>query len=321
LSSLKARNQLEHLLLGKINEQALGGKKILLALSGGLDSVALFHLLKRVHGNFEVAHFHHGDSSNQTYRDEALEFCKNLAQKSQIPFHSMKSSKTAASEAEYRQQRYEFLMKLLNDKQFAAVAMAHHRDDLLETRLLRLIRGTGAQGLESMGEFKNQQFRPLLEVSKDELLAYLSNEGLESYLEDPTNQELDPLRNWVRQEWLPGLEGRQKGAVNALARSLATLASELSEKEAVGDLLRENEANKSHLVESQALSRAFFASLGPQNQKRLLAQYLLSLGKRDFSQSHLEEICKRLDNSQRVITFKVAACFWEINAEQIKVQV
>ena len=134
-------------------------------------------------------------------------------------------------------------------------------------------------------------------------------------LEDPSNKSLDPFRNWLRKKWISSLEKHSPGAVSSLARSLETLVQELQDRP-WGDLLKQNDAGN----KSNGLQRSFYLTLSPFEQKRLLAQYLFSLGKRDFSQAQLEEIQKRLDKSQKVITFKVGGCHWEVNAEQIKVQ-
>lgn len=311
----KAKQDLDHHVWKLIKLHSLQDKKILVALSGGTDSVALLRSLTKVHKKnlLGACYFHHGDDSNQEYRKEAQSFCEKLCKKLEIDFYPLHASQMAKSEAEYRELRYEALDRLKKEEGFELVATGHHRDDLLETRLIRLIRGTGAQGFAAMHVLLDGLFRPLLEISKKELKKYLREERLRSF-EDPTNKGLDPLRNWLREEWLKSLEKRSRGSTAALARSLETIAQEI-ENRPWGDLLGQNEAYK-----TQGLRRSFYLTLSPFEQKRLLAQYLFSLGKRDFSQSHLEEIQKRLDKSQKVITFKVAGCQWEVNAEQIKVQ-
>ncbi|MDG0816676.1 tRNA lysidine(34) synthetase TilS [Bdellovibrio svalbardensis] len=314
----KAKQDLDHQVWKQIRQYSLQNKKILVALSGGVDSTALLRVLSKVHKKELLAacYFHHGEDSNTEYRKEAQIFCEKLCSKLGVKFHALKSSELAKSEAQYRELRYEALQRLMMEEDFQVLATGHHRDDLLETRLLRLIRGTGAQGFQAMLAYKDKVFRPFLEVNKKELKKYLREEKIRS-LEDPTNVSLDPLRNWLREEWLKSLEKRQKGALVSLARSLETIAEEISFQgiQAWGDLLSQNESYK-----SQGLSRAFYLTLSPFEQRRLLAQYLFSLGKKDFSQSQLEEIQKRLDKSQKVITFKVSGCEWLINAEQIKVQ-
>jgi tRNA(Ile)-lysidine synthetase, N-terminal domain len=309
---VKAENDLEHSVWKQIKHYELQDKKILVALSGGVDSVALLALLKKTHKSVSACYFHHGEDSNQEYRKEAQIFCEKLCKKLEIGFFALKSSMLAKSEAEYRDNRYAALQKLMRSEGFDVLALGHHRDDLLETRLLRLIRGTGGQGLQAMDFYKNRQFRPLLETSKKDLKKYLRSVKLRTF-EDPSNESREPLRNWLREEWLVSLEKRQKGAVSALARSLELISHECA-AEGNQDLLSANEAYK-----SQGLSRAYYLTLNTHEQKRLLAQYLWALNIRNFSSAQLEEVQKRLDKTQKVITFKISGCEWDINAEQIKV--
>ncbi|MEN0057453.1 MAG: tRNA lysidine(34) synthetase TilS [Bdellovibrio sp.] len=309
------KRDLDHHVWKILKLHGLQTKKILVALSGGVDSVALLRVLTKVHkkDRLGVCYFHHGEDSNQEYRREALVFCEKLCKKLEVDFFPLQSHTLAKSEQEYREQRYEALTYLQREEGFDCIATGHHRDDLLETRLMRLIRGTGAQGFQAMTVYQESLLRPFLEVSKKDLKKYVREEKLRVF-EDPSNASLDPLRNWVRGEWLKSLEKRSRGATASLARSLETIAQEI-ENRPWGDLLSQNEAYK-----TQGLSRGFYLTLSPFEQKRLLAQYLFALKKKDFSQSHLEEIQKRLDKSQKVITFKVGGCHWEVNAEQIKVQ-
>lgn len=319
--SLRPKQDLDHQVWKLVKKFDLQDKKILVALSGGLDSVATLAVLAKIlkPENIGACYFHHGDDKNQEYRKEAQVFCEKLCKKLNVEFFVLKSKSLAKSEAQYREQRYDALTRLQKAEDFEVLATGHHADDLLETRLMRIVRGTGAQGLVAMSYFSGGVFRPFLETPKTELRKYLRAEKLRAF-EDPSNALLDPFRNWVREDWLKSLEKRQKGAVNSLARSLETLAQELHslEHKPGTDLLSQNEANKPQDV--KGLSRAFYLTLTPFEQRRLLAQYLFSLGKRDFSQSQLEEIQKRLDKPQKVITFKVSGCDWEINAEQIKVE-
>jgi len=309
------KRDLDHQIWKLIKLHGLQEKKILVALSGGVDSVALLRVLSKVHKkeSLGACYFHHGEDSNQTYRKEAQVFCEKLCKKLKVTFFSLKSSELAKSEAQYRDLRYAALQRLVKEESFDCIATGHHRDDLLETRILRLIRGTGGQGLQAMQIHQPGIFRPLLEVTKKDLKKYLREEKLKA-LEDPSNRSVDPLRNWLRSDWLKALEKRSRGSVESLARSLETIAQELDGR-VRGDLLQENEA-----YTTQGVSRSFYLTLTPSEQRRLLAQYLFSLEKKDFTQAHLEEIQKRLDKPQKVITFKVGKCQWDVNAEQIKVQ-
>lgn len=309
------KQDLDHEVWKLIRHHGLENKKILVAFSGGVDSLALLRVLKKIHDPLRLAavYFHHGEDSNQHYRKEAEEFCRNFCRQEGIPFFALKSGTLAKSEAQYRELRYEALKRLMIEQAFDLIATGHHQDDLLESRLMRLIRGTGGQGLQAMVAYNREIFRPFLEVSKETLRAYLVSEMILPF-EDPSNTSLEPLRNWIREEWLPLLEKRSEGAVSSLARSLETIAQEL-ELHSGNSLLSQNEAYK-----TQGLSRSLYLTLSPFEQRQLLAQYLYALGKRDFSQAQLEEVQKRLDNSQKMLTFKIAGCQWEINAQQIKVQ-
>lgn len=309
------KQDLDHQVWKLVKQHGLQGKRILVALSGGVDSVALVRLLSKVHKKslLGACYFHHGEESNQTYRKEAQVFCEKLCRKLGVVFYTLQSAELAKSEAHYRELRYAALRRVMKEESFDCLATGHHRDDLLETRLLRLIRGTGGQGLQAMQVSQPGLFRPLLEMTKKDLKKYLREEKLRT-LEDPSNKSLDPLRNWLRGEWLKALEKRSRGSVEALSRSLETIAQEM-EGRVQGDLLRQNED-----YITQGLSRSFYLTLTPFEQRRLLAQYLFTLEKKDFTQAHLEEIQKRLDKSQKVITFKVGKCHWDVNAEQIKVQ-
>jgi tRNA(Ile)-lysidine synthase len=280
-----------------------------------VDSTALVRVLSKVHkpALLGLCYFHHGDESNREYREKAQAFTEKFAKKMDLSYFTIKTSQLAKSEAQYRDLRYQALDKLMKQEGFTVLATGHHSDDLLETRLLRLIRGTGAQGMQAMHIYKAPLFRPFLEVSKSELKKYLRTEKIRAF-EDPSNDSLDPLRNWIRQDWLKALEKKSRGVTRSLSRSLETIARDL-ESSSWGELLQKNEDFK-----SQGLSRAFYLTLTPLEQRRMLAQYLFALGKKDFTQAHLEEIQKRLDNSKKVITFKVGGCEWEINAGQIKVQ-
>ncbi len=278
--------------------------------------MALLLVLKECRADIAAAYFHHGktaEKKQQLYRDRAALFCEKLCFELEVPFYRLDSPQRANSEAGFRKLRYGALQNLQQKEGFSILALGHHQEDLLETRLLRLIRGTGKQGLTAMAVFKETLFRPFLDVSKLELIHYVKVQGLKP-LADPSNESVDPLRNWLRKRWLPQLEKRQPGGAASLARSLALLASE-GKTSVRPDLL-----SRPNSLLGRALARDFWLSLGRVEQKRLLAQYLLDQKHRHFTQSHLEEICKRLDNPQKVFTFKVARLIWVVNAQQIEVQ-
>lgn len=301
---------LEHRLWQELKENSIQDKKILVGFSGGADSLSLLWSLKRVKKqNFEACFVHHGAGNNKEYRDQALVFCRDFCRTHGILFHErIHSGDELHSEAALRDFRYEALTDVQKEIGAEILALGHHREDLLETRLLRLIRGTGPQGLVAMTILQDGIFRPFLRISKSDLSLYLNHFKL-CELTDPSNLDLEPFRNWIRNEWLAALELRQSGAVNALARSLEVLAeSQLVARDFSG------------VIRGNCILRGAFLAESRIEQKRVLAGFLLKNNAKNFSQAHLEEILKRLDNSQKVFTFEVAGLVWLVNAQQIRVQ-
>ena len=312
---------LDHQLWKFIKDHNISDKKIILAVSGGLDSVALLRSFSKVINKSQliVCYVHHGCKSEmKSYRDQALSFVQKLSEQNNLEFVSLSFDESIAenngisieSEEFFREGRYKLLRKLKEERAFDYLALGHHADDLLETRIIRLIRGTGAQGLLAMSGVSEDLCRPFLRASKQELSEYLSQEDLK-YLEDPSNSNPHYLRNWIRNEWLPLLEAKQAGASVSMARSLELIASAVQSSERV--------LESDEYVNLQGISRSYFLTLDSLSQSRCLARYLYLLEIRDFSHSHIEEIKKRLANSQKVLSFRVAGLTWDINAEQIKI--
>lgn len=298
--------------------------RILVGFSGGADSLALLWALCRVAGGrgsglaISACHVHHGNAATpaqQNYRDSALVFCQNFCEKHGIPFVAkVPAYETLSSEEEFRQFRHQALAEAKTQMGADWIALAHHADDLLETRLMRLIRGTGAQGLRAMGLVQRDLLRPLLTLPKVALTQYLQEFAL-APVEDPSNAEAHAFRNWVRNEWLPLLERRQPGASESLARSLELLASEAGTEEENADPLAPSLS--SVFLDGPALSRVGFMALSRFQQKQALAQFVFRHNKRDFTHAHIEELLKRLANSRNELTFRIGGIDWCVNAQQI----
>lgn len=172
----------------------------MLAVSGGVDSVALLHLLaQRPEVQLTVAHFDHGIRTDSA---EDQRFVQKLAQKYRVPFvYQVGNMGLRASEAAARRERYKFLHQVRKSSGAQAIITAHHQDDVLETIILNLLRGTGWRGLNSLKSTDTIK-RPLLPVPKSKLISYAKREGLE-WREDSTNQDERYLRNYIRQRILP----------------------------------------------------------------------------------------------------------------------
>ena len=290
--------------------------QVLLAVSGGLDSVALLRVMNSLKGaahlNLHVCYVHHGlsESSIQNqYRDQSSVFLKQLCEDLKLPFHTNPIPvKSLQSEAEFREARYRFLHQIMEQNQLQFLATAHHSEDLLETRLIRLIRGVGPDGLESMMEVSGHIFRPFLRVSKQDLKTYL-NSCQQQWCEDPSNYESDYLRNWLRHHWLEVLEKEYPGANLRLAESLQNISDSVSH------------FPFAVYVDTEGIRRSLFMVLSREEKRRVLAYYLNILQVKNFTANHLNEIIKYLDISQTVHTFKIAGCYWQANAERISVRV
>lgn len=183
----------------------------IVAVSGGVDSVSLLHMLHRVGGRrIVVAHFDHGIRSDSA---EDAQFVKRLAHRYGYPYETARVELgPGASEDRARQQRYRFL-RWAAQKHGGTIVTAHHADDVVETAAINLHRGTGWRGLATHSADIS---RPLLHYTKAELLAYAKQHGLE-WREDSTNQDEAYLRNRLRKrtQMLSDDEKRQILALRA----------------------------------------------------------------------------------------------------------
>ena len=195
-----------------INENQLlaSDKTVIVAVSGGADSVALWHILKNLGYDCVMAHCNFHLRGEESYHDE--EFVRRLAEKYQTPFFKIDfdTAKYAdengiSVEMAARDLRYEWFYRLLGELQAQAIAVAHHADDNIETMLMNLIRGTGLRGLVGIPNKNGKVVRPLLCCSRKEIEQYLSENKLD-YVEDSTNKLNDYQRNKIRNQIIPLLE-------------------------------------------------------------------------------------------------------------------
>lgn len=204
----------------------LSGKTVLLALSGGADSVALFYLLNELQKEGKLhlacAHFEHGIRKEASRADR--EFVRALCEKHACPFYT--ESANVPEEAKRanegletcaRRLRYDFLLRMKAVSGADVIALAHHKDDQAETVLMHLLRGGGLNGACGMRRTDGVFVRPLLHISKKELIGYLAQNGY-SWREDETNLVADNPRNHLRLNVMPSILSAYPGAADALFR-------------------------------------------------------------------------------------------------------
>lgn len=185
-------------------------KKYLLAVSGGVDSMVLCHLFLRSSISFTVAHCNFQLRANESDQDEA--FVADWCKQHKIPFHVKKfDTKTYANENKLsiqvaaRNLRYNFFYNTLEKEALDALVTAHHKDDDIETALFHFFRGSGISGLTGIPCENNKIIRPLLDVNKEEIIAYATTHQI-LFREDSSNQKQDYTRNKLRNHLIPQLE-------------------------------------------------------------------------------------------------------------------
>ena len=215
--------------LGTIRRHALmrRGDRVLVALSGGPDSVALLRVLRELESAGElsvagIAHLNHGlrDAAND---DE--QFCRALAAELELAFRSdlvdvrARAERLGTSlEDAGRRARYELFDRVATELGADVIATGHTRDDQAETFLLRLLRGAGPRGLAGIHPRAGRVVRPLLDVGRDELREYLAALG-QPFRDDESNRDLSIPRNRIRHELLPLLSRDfSPGVTDALVR-------------------------------------------------------------------------------------------------------
>ena len=183
--------------------------QILMAVSGGIDSMLMSHLLKDLGYRISIAHCNFSLRGNESDGDE--DFVREYASREAIPFFTKKFS-TSAYAGEHglsiqmaaRELRYNWFDELCNEHKFDYVAVAHNSNDVVETLLINLVRGTGLKGLTGIKPKNGKIIRPLLFASRDQIEEYAHNEKI-GFREDSSNLSTDYHRNRIRHNIIPEL--------------------------------------------------------------------------------------------------------------------
>jgi len=255
--------------------------RYVVAVSGGVDSMALLHMLKDIPGlQLTVAHFDHGIRSDS---DQDRRLVQEISQQYRLPF-VYKEGKLGpeTSEETAREARYEFLKDIQKQVAARAIITAHHQDDVIETAIHNILRGTGRKGLSSL-KSTDGIIRPLLHLPKSHLHTYAKQQNL-LWREDSTNTDITYKRNYIRHVVIPKLKMRSPEKYRTLVKLIRRQH----------DLNKAIDNELSLLLHTQTslseLSRKDVIRLPHMVGKELVAAWLRQNGVRTFNQAMLERI-------------------------------
>jgi tRNA(Ile)-lysidine synthase len=274
------------------------GDTLVVALSGGADSVALLDILSRLHGydlRLIATHLNHCLRGAEADADQ--EFCRLLAARYGIPFEArridilkMAGDSRLNLEDAGRRARIDLFDEISTSYRASAVALAHHADDQAETVLMRMLRGSGMSGLSGMAYRNGRGYiRPLLDITRLEIEQYLRCCGIE-WREDASNSDTAYLRNRIRHQLLPLLEEYNPAIRSGLAATAAVIRGD----ETLLREVTEEEFRKSCRVEEgrAVFSVAHLVGLNPSLNRRLLRRSVMHIaGTLDgIWQRHIESV-------------------------------
>lgn len=204
------------------------GDKVIVAVSGGPDSICLLHILytlrEKLGITLYVAHVNHCLRGEDGNKDEKYvkEFCENLSiqfRSLRVDVNSIAKEKGISCEMAGREVRYKFFKKLKEELKAQKIAIAHNANDQAETILMRIMRGTGLQGLTGIRPVRDNIFvRPLIRITRDEIEKYCDSKELHPRI-DRTNLEVIYSRNKIRLELIPYMQNNfNKDVVNVINR-------------------------------------------------------------------------------------------------------
>lgn len=230
---------LEEKIFQTLNHQRLitPHDKVLIGVSGGADSMALLCILNtlRIKGGFQIHVGHINHHLRQKHSDNDENFVKKFCLSLNIPCTCVSAHLTSrikqggSLEEIARQERFKALIKIAKKIHANTIALAHHHDDLAETVLLRIMRGTGLQGLQAILPKRSIDghifIRPLLNISRKDIEAYLTKKEIK-FRTDKTNVQTHFFRNKIRQELIPLLKKEYQNNIQEILCNLAVTAGE-----------------------------------------------------------------------------------------------
>lgn len=211
------------------------GDVVILAVSGGVDSMAMLHVLlylrTRYHASLHIAHLNHNLRGAESAK--AADFVRRQGEAYQVPVtvmtadgRTLRSRRSGSLQALARDHRYRFLEQVADNEGAGRIAVGHHRNDQAETVLMNLLRGSGVRGLGGIPPVRGRIIRPLIDCSREEIERYTRKERI-PYVEDSSNRTLAYCRNRIRAELLPELaKCYNPRVVHTLANAATVFESE-----------------------------------------------------------------------------------------------
>ena len=256
-------------------DEYLTGKKIVVALSGGIDSVVLLHFLnKHYPGNVRAVHINHNLSK---FSKEWGTFCSALCNDQKIEYKDIDINLENSSNIEENARKKRYLSLKSELRVDETLCTAHHQEDQAETFLLQLFRGSGVAGLASMPKIKSigdsELYRPFLNISKQKIIDYASKNHLE-WIEDDSNQDTNFKRNLLRIEFLPKLSSAFNGLIKNVSRSAAHQAEALKLMQDLAEL----DIKNFELLINNKIQVSSLIQLPKRRMVNVLRYYIANLG-------------------------------------------
>lgn len=205
----------------------LKDKKLLVAISGGIDSIVLTHLLHKLKFDISLAHCNFMLRGKESNKDE--QFVKELGEELAIPTYAIQfntknyaEEKGLSTQMAARELRYNWFQELSKEHQLDYIITAHQKDDVIETFLINLTRGTGLNGLTGIPEVNKNVVRPLLPFNRNDILVHATRRKLQ-WREDSTNSSIKYVRNKIRHKVVPFLKEINPTLLDTFSRTLENL--------------------------------------------------------------------------------------------------
>lgn len=269
----------------------LGESRILVAVSGGQDSLCLLHLLhdltRQWHWHLAIAHCDHGWPTDVGMADHV----RNIAQGYNLPYFQQNTQDLPQTEAAARNWRYQALTAIAKVKNFPVVMTGHTQSDRAETLLFNLMRGSGSDGLQAMGWERNltdqiKLIRPLLEISRQQTGDFCREQQLPVW-EDVLNKKLTYRRNRIRQELIPYLQKHFNPQVEKnLAQTVEVITAEVGFLEQMSREIYQDLSQP----DGQGLNRRILKTKPLALQRRVIRHFLQSFQRHALNFDQIEEV-------------------------------